>query len=298
MLDRRLNHVIAVAHFGSFTRAAQSLGMTQPGVTKSVADLERELGYVLFFRTANGAVPTENGRDFVDRAIRVLEDARTLLAGKRAVEDPFAQSLRIGVCPASLEWLLATPLTALRERHPSTRFELVASNFERVLQLLRTGVIDVALGFDELFSGCAEVQREQVSTMQSVFFVRKDHPILSEGSITSAVLACYDFVVPSDSRPYGSSIRGIIEESGDGRRHLHVIDYFPIVRRFVASSDVIGITTEEYSASPEFRAKFARVPGSPFSPAPICCVVRSRSEATAPVRAFLQAARAEIPPRI
>ena len=274
------------------------MGITQSGITKSIADLERELGYPLFYRTARGAMQTEAGREFVDRAVRLLEDARSLLTGDRESNDPYEQSLRIGVCPASLEWLLAAPLATLLARHPAIRFEIVGSSFERAIQLLRTGTVDVAVGFEDAFSEWSEVKRSPIGSLRAIPFVRKDHPILALSNLTRADLAGYDFIVPSDSRPYGSVVRAIFENAGafHWHRHVHMIDNFPIVKRIVATSDAIGVTTLEYSASSAFAATYARVPGeSLFAPAPLCCAARSRWEPSRAVKAFLQAMREELP---
>ena len=121
MLDRRLNHVLAVAHASSFSGAAAKFGITQSGITRSIADLERELGYTLFYRNGRGVTLTERGRDFVERAGQLIEDTRALFAGGEE-RDPYARSLRIGVAPSSLEWRLADPLSSLVARHPSLRF--------------------------------------------------------------------------------------------------------------------------------------------------------------------------------
>ena len=294
MLDRRLNHVIAVAHFGSFTKAAEQTGITQSGITKSIADLEHELGFPLFYRTSRGAVQTEAGRDFVDRAVRLLEDARALLTGDRERNDPYAVTLRIGVCPASLEWLLAAPLIALLSRHSSIRFEVIGATFERTIQLLRTGAVDVAVGFEDAFNEWSEVKRERVAELLVTSFVRKGHPILEIPAPTSNDMSRFNFVVPSDSRPYGSAIRKIYEDAGVGpwQRHVHVVDNFDIVKRIVATSDAIGVTTLAYSRSRTFQGLYAVVPGaSPFPPSPICCATRARWEPTPAVRAFLHVMR-------
>ncbi len=298
MFDRRLNHVVAVAHHGSFTKAAEQAGITQSGITKSVADLERELGYPLFYRTARGALQTEAGREFVDRAVRLLEDARALLTGDRESGDPYAQPLRIGICPASLEWLLTEPLASLLLRHPAIRFELVGASFERGIQLLRTGAIDVAVGFEDAFSEWSEIKREHVATMRSTLFVRKGHPILEMSAPTHADLARFTLVIPSESRPYGGIIRSISDRAGTSQwqRHVHTIDYFPIVKRIVATSNAIGVATLEYAGTDAFAAAFARVAGeSPFGPARICCAIRSRWEPSPPVKAFMRIIREKLP---
>ena len=78
MLDSRLKYAVAVARIGSFTGAANAVGVTQSAVTKSVADLEQQLGIALFNRTSRGILVTPEGRDFIDRAARLLADADDL----------------------------------------------------------------------------------------------------------------------------------------------------------------------------------------------------------------------------
>src|ERR1700733_7638498 len=98
LIDPRFTHVVSVAREGSFTAAASAVGVTQSAITKSVADLEARLGYLLFHRTSRGALLTEEGREFVERASRLLEDAKDLLQpGSR--EDPYSGVLSIGICP-------------------------------------------------------------------------------------------------------------------------------------------------------------------------------------------------------
>jgi DNA-binding transcriptional LysR family regulator len=293
MLDPRLNHVVAVAHGGSFTKAAEIVGVTQSGITKSIADLERELGFAIFIRTSRGALLTEEGRDFVERASRLLDDARALLQGTRERGDPYAGPLRIGVCPASLEWLLTEPLAGLLAKHPGIRFEIIGSSFERMIRLLRNGSVDVAFGFDAAFAEWTDVRRQHVATLQGVLFVHKDHPLIERRPIGIGDLADYDFVTPSDSRPYGMVIREIYESRGiDWRKHLHIADNFSIVRQIVATSNAIGVAAEEYAATPFFRAKYAMIEDiSPFTPAPLCCAIRSRWDPKPAVRAFMSEMR-------
>ncbi|WCT74541.1 LysR family transcriptional regulator [Sphingomonas naphthae] len=292
MLDRRISHVVAIAHAGSFTKASQSVGISQSGITKSVADLEEELGFSLFHRTARGATLTEEGREFVDRAERLLDDARTLLAGKHQTRDVFAQTLRIGVCPSSLDLLLVEPLATLLHHHPSIRFDVVRSTFEHGAQLLRTGAIDVGVGFEEAFAEWGEFKCEHITTMNLSFFVRKGHPILALPEITSADLGRYNLVLPSDSRPYGPVIRAMLGQDGDWRRRLHVIDYFPIVTRIVETSDTIGLARRGFTSTTDFLKTFAHVPADHMLPQMrLCCATSVRREPGPAVRAFVQSVR-------
>jgi DNA-binding transcriptional LysR family regulator len=207
--DSRLKHAVAVGRLGSFSRAADAVGVTQSAVTKSVADLERHLGYALFHRTSRGTIPTEAGRDFIDRATRLLADTAELMGEGGRNVDPYRGALRIGVFPGSLEWMLTEPLTAVLKHHPSIRYDIVSGTSERGVQLLARGDIDVAFGMHAAFSSWAQFKCEEIGRLEAVPFVRRDHPILSMGRTRLETLLQFDFIMPSSSEPYTSFIQHI-----------------------------------------------------------------------------------------
>lgn len=293
MIDRRLTHVVATARHGSFTAAAASVGVTQSAITKSIGDLEKQLGYVIFNRTARGVSLTEEGRIFVERSTRLLDDANELLKGKSGNRDPYAGVLRIGVCPSSLEWLLVEPVSLLLSRYPNIRVDISGSSFERMVQQLRTGGVDVALGMEAAFSEQADFRREPLAPLVTTLFARRGHPILEAVDVTEKEIAQYDFVSPSDSRPYGTVIRQIYESQGvDPALRIHTVDDFAIAKRIVSRTDAIGVVAVPFTETETFQKRFVRVPYfESFPLAPLCCAVRSRWEARPAVRAFIKACR-------
>lgn len=291
MTDRRLHHAVMIARHGSFTKGAAQAGLSQSGITKSVADLERTLGYAIFHRTARGALPTERGREFIGRASRLLDETSALLAGDSLAGDAYAQTLRIGVCPASVEWLVSEVMAALIRRHPSLRFDLVAGGSERITRLLRTGEVDVAVGFDDAFVGWDDIRRERIADFTVVPFVRRGHPLSQVDNVTVADVTRYDFVATSDPRPYGPLLRALYEDAAPNgwRRHVHFIDFFPATCAVVAASDAISVTNPEFVATGSFRRSFATLPLEVFPAHAMCCALRERWDPPLPVRAFVRA---------
>lgn len=292
MIDSRLANVVAVARAGSFTAAAAQMGLSQSTVTRSIADLEREIGYAIFTRTPRGALLTEPGRAFAERTQKLLEDARALLKRPQEIEDAYAGVLRIGVCPASLEFCLLDPVAKLLKRYPSIRLDIAGSTFERTVQQLRNGGIDVAVGYEAAFQDWADLRRHPImSEDTAVLFVRRGHPLLDHGSSTLDDLARYNFVSPSDSRPYGSVIRGLFEDRDiDWLKRIHIIDFFPMVKRIVATTDAVGVTLKSFAdRSMSFQQQFVpldtRLP-YPES-APMCCAVRGRWAVKPAVKVFM-----------
>ncbi len=289
MLDSRLRYLMAVARSGSFTGAAHAVGVSQSAITRSIADLETEIGFSIFYRTARGVVLTERGRDFVDRVGRLLEDARLVLNGSGTKEDPYAGVLRIGVAPASLDWWLMGPLVELLKRHPSIRYDISSSNFETIIHMLRSGSLDVAVGFEAAFSEWADLRRDHVGSLEGALFVRKDHPLLSQKNITAKHLADYDFVSSSESRPYFDVIRDLYEEGGvDWHFKVHRLDFFPLARQIVSMSDAIGIVSLSIGDVERFKQQFAILSDVDILPVSrLCCAYRDRWEPKPAARAFI-----------
>ena len=293
MIDPRLRYLIAIDREGSFSSAAKVLSVTQSAITKYVAELEKQIGYTLFYRGRHGATATAPGRDFLERVARLLEDAEDILGPRTGARDPFASTLKIGICPDTLEWQVVEPLQDLLERHPSVRVEITGSSFERMVQHLRNGVVDIAVGFEAAFSGRPELGRKPLGELRSTLFVRKGHSLLGCNSLTTHDLAAYNFVSPSDSKPYGAAIRDIYESNSiNWHRRVHIVDYFPAMKRIVKLTDAIGMVNRAYARSESFKREFATLEHPDFfPPAAMCCAFRLHRDLTPPARAFIAAMR-------
>lgn len=293
MLDPRLNHFVAVVRCGSFTAAARDVGVTQSAVTKSIADLERQLGHELFQRTTRGVKVTDTGRDIAERAARLLDDARELLRGSSSQNGALSGVLRIGVCPASLEWCLPEPVARFSNRYRNMRFETTGASVIRTIQHLQNGGNDVVIGFEAALAEWPDIQIERVGTMQIVPFVRRGHPLSGTRCLTTTELTGYDWVSPSDARPFSDILSELYDGDADQwRDHLHLIDSFSVARRLVASSDAIGIASTADLSVPGFDNDFVVLNGGGlFEAEPVCCATRARRDPSYAMRAFISAVR-------
>src|ERR1700755_2230605 len=92
---RHLRTVIAVAQSGSMARAAELLAVSQPVVSKAIAELEQIGGGTLFARLAHGVTPTLYGRALLGRSAAMLDDLKTSVSELRHLADPTRGELRI-----------------------------------------------------------------------------------------------------------------------------------------------------------------------------------------------------------
>lgn len=133
---------VLVAAHGSFSRAAQTLGVPKGTVSRRVARLEEHLGARLLQRTTRQVGMTEVGRAYYERcrhAVEEIEDAERLVSD---VKGTVNGTLRVSLSTDLMRSLLLPRLPALRERHPLLRLEIDVS--QRKVDLVAEN-IDVAL---------------------------------------------------------------------------------------------------------------------------------------------------------
>ncbi len=141
---RQLEAAAAVARLGSFTRAAEELFVAQPALSATIRRLEDELGLRLFDRTTRRVALTPAGEAFVRRAERVLGDLRELRAEMARHAGAARGRLRVGAWYTVDPWL-PEMLAPFHAAHPAVEVTVREVNSDRMLDLLRSGDLDVAL---------------------------------------------------------------------------------------------------------------------------------------------------------
>jgi len=135
---RPLKAFLLAVDTGSFTHAANHLGVTQPSFTALIQDLEEVLGLRLFERTTRSISLTSAGQDFyarVQRPIADLEEAYRSLADLAAVR---RGNVALGALPSAALTLLPAATGTLRQAHPALKVRVVEAHNDELVALLRT----------------------------------------------------------------------------------------------------------------------------------------------------------------
>jgi DNA-binding transcriptional LysR family regulator len=202
---RHLRYFAAVADEGTFGKAAERLGVTQPALSRQVADLEYHLGAPLVTRTARGVTVTDAGRalrDQVDLLSAALEDLNGAMERARR---GIAGRCAIGTIQTSAAAdVLGRLMAACRERWPY--LELVFEDFgtPRQPDALRDGLIDVGLAHAFLdLSGDPDVMQErQIDDTIGYALISENHPLAGRRSIAAPELATLPFLfMPREYHP-------------------------------------------------------------------------------------------------
>lgn len=142
---RQLEYWVAVAEHRHFGRAAEACGVTQPGLSAQLLQLEATLGVSLFERSRRGVMPTPEGASLLPHARAALRAIDELGTAAKESSDPFASDLRLGVIPTIAPYLLPKALPGLRKKHRKLRCMLIEDQTERLLAKLRDGALDLVL---------------------------------------------------------------------------------------------------------------------------------------------------------
>jgi|SRR5271165_2612561 len=150
-LDRRLRLSIlraidAVDAHRSLLKASTVLGITQPALTKALAELEAQLEIRLFDRHSRGVRTTEAGWVFVQSARRILAELRRLDEELDLLSTPGGGVLSIGALPVAAAGMLPGVLKRLKANYPQLRVQLRQGRTEDLLPLLAAGEIELIVG--------------------------------------------------------------------------------------------------------------------------------------------------------
>jgi DNA-binding transcriptional LysR family regulator len=121
---RDLDTLLAVVQCGSMAKAAARLAVSQPAVSKAIADMEATIGIRLFDRTAQGVEPTMYGRALLKSGLAVFDDLRQGVEEIGFLADPASGELRIGTTEPMTAWMLPTIIDRLSKQYPRMAFHV------------------------------------------------------------------------------------------------------------------------------------------------------------------------------
>src|SRR3954449_414202 len=144
---RQLNVFIAVVQCGSMAKAAGQLAISQPVISKMIAELEQTLGLPLLERSRLGVEPTLYGRALLARSIALSNDLRTSVDELQSLADPTSGELRIGSTEPVMAGLLPAIVDRLSRQYPRLALHIIEGEPPELQDRhLRNHDIDLMIG--------------------------------------------------------------------------------------------------------------------------------------------------------
>lgn len=145
---RVLGYFLAVAREKKFTRAAEQLHVTQPTLSRQIAELEAELGVKLFTRSSHNIVLTEEGMMLKRRAQEILSLADRTKRDFIGRQEELEGTVAVGSGEFLSTRLLTDCMTAFRRIHPLVKYELYSGNADNISDSIEHGLLDMGLMLD------------------------------------------------------------------------------------------------------------------------------------------------------
>ncbi len=134
-----------VVKHGSFSKAAKTLGVSQPTISAHISTMEKELGCELLIRTSRSIFPTEKGAVLLGYAQSILSLRNKALEELSRPENRHTGVLTIAASSVPAQYCLPELLSAFSERYPGVSYQLHNANSMQAVDLVRKGTADVAL---------------------------------------------------------------------------------------------------------------------------------------------------------
>ncbi|MFF8028005.1 LysR family transcriptional regulator [Streptomyces sp. NPDC007896] len=188
MRTEQLEYIAAVTRLGSLRRAAEELHLSQPALSETVRNLERELGVDLLERKRSGARMSAEGRELLPHIINVL-DAVDRLRGAAGEQHRISRMVRVGTVNAATVPLLIPTVREFRAVHPLTQVEVVGAQQTEIHRALSEGGLDLGLvnhlDGDDL---PADFETTELLRGRPVVCLRPDSPLASLAAVSAADL--------------------------------------------------------------------------------------------------------------
>lgn len=238
-----------VAKFGSSTRAAEELFISQPAVSQAVKQLETQLGTTLFNRTHMGMELSAQGGKLifkkVEEALRLLDEAENTLL---EMQTTATGAIRIGATDAIFSNVLAEKIVEYNRKYPAVKIELVCGTTPETLEQLKENKCDVA--FVNLPIEDKEVNfTGMVAHLSDVFVAGERFAHLKGKKISLSSLHEYPLLMIESNTVARRSLSAYTQTLGIQLNPDIEVENWDLMLKFAKSGMGIGCVPREYAKS-------------------------------------------------
>jgi LysR family hydrogen peroxide-inducible transcriptional activator len=282
----QLRYFVAVAETGSFTRAAEREGVTQPTLSEQIMRLEsndKGIGRRLFDRLGRKVVLTDAGQI-------LLAHAQAILAGigeaERAVRDSGEGGrLRIGAIPTIAPFLLPVSFLRFRKEHPNVQLQLKEDLTERLLADLLAGELDVALMALPVRDDRLHV--EKLFTEPLVMALPAKHRLAGKAEVKLADVVDEPFILLDDVHCFGDQVLSFCHRGGLEPRVVCRGEQIATLLAMVGTGQGISVVPEMAAVADTSKTCVYRSLGKPIPTRTLCAVWHKQRYRPASLRSFV-----------
>ncbi len=285
----QLRNFTAVVEAGAVRQAAKILNLSQSSVTKSIQQLEDDLGVALLHRGAHGVAATEAGKALFARIKTVEAELRHARNDVEAIQGAGLGEIRVSASPSVATGLLPRAVIAFQRTHPRVSFHILEGVYPDMLPAIRTGDLDLAICLvpgrprDDSLSFISLVRDRLVPA------VRADHPMLARRKLQLEDLVGLDWVIYRRSHT-GLDVfeQTFIANRLEPPKSTIECTSFACALALVENGDYVTLVPSQIFAGNRATPSIAPILlDSPMQPWQVMAISRAKHELSAVCQAFL-----------
>ena len=288
---------VAIVRRGGFTRAASTLHLSQPAVSRRLHLLESEVGAPLFERIRSGVVLTEAGRAFLPHAEALLASLRDGLEAVGALQRAERGTLTLAVVGTLASTALTERLRRFREAYPDVRLHLRTALSQEVSALIRRGDATLGLRYDA--DPHPDLVSERIHDEPMVPVCSPRHRLARARRVEAKALAGEAWITfpprqGSSGEPYASALAQRLAAAGLSAAEIIPIDSLTAQKRMVEAGFGLALLPES-SVDEELRTgtlHVLKIPEMRFT-IPVVLVHRRRAYLSGAARRLLAVLKEE-----
>jgi LysR family hydrogen peroxide-inducible transcriptional activator len=286
----QLRYFVAVAETGSFTRAAEREGVTQPTLSEQILRLEspdKGIGRRLFDRLGRTIVLTDAGRVLLGHAQAIVS---AVDEADRAVRDSGEGGrLRVGAIPTLAPFLLPPAVTRFRKEHPTVQLQLKEDLTERLLADLLAGELDVGLMALPIRDDRLHV--EKLFAEPLVMALPPKHRLAKKAEVKLADVVDEPFILLADVHCFGDQVLSFCHRAGLEPRVVCRGEQIVTLLAMVAAGQGVSVVPEMAAVADTAKSCAYRPLGKPSPSRTICAVWHKQRYRPASLQALVDVVR-------
>ncbi|MDF1630665.1 MAG: LysR family transcriptional regulator [Alcanivoracaceae bacterium] len=240
MDTRQLQHFLALLEHGNFARAAEAVHLSQPAFSRSIQQLEQQLGISLFDRGRHGASATVYARAALPH-VRALFAAREALTQEiQAVQGLETGELAVGTGPYPAIGLMDHIAAGFVDRYPGIRLRLHTANWEALRHDLLAHEIELFVADTRELSEDPALTITPLPQPAGVVFCRHGHPLAGRGKLQWSALLEFPFALTRLPDAIEATLQQLSAPHGGLTRRIEC-DNVAMLVAMVAGSDAISM---------------------------------------------------------
>ncbi|WP_153731792.1 LysR family transcriptional regulator [Sporosarcina obsidiansis] len=240
----QLKYIVEIFDTGSITAASKKLHVSQPNISQSIINLEKELNIKLFERSRTGAHATDLGVLFIEKSKVILDHLDDLQNIAQIENDSLNGTLSLMIIPIISISILSKTLNSFKSKYPGVQFEVTEDGSHHILKCVIEGIADIGIITLRSDMECdSRVHFEPLFTSKTIAYVGKNSPLADKKEISLSEVIDYPLVLFNERYSTSNHLRHLLQKYGTPNI-LFSSSNSDAMRNVIAESTAIGFYSD------------------------------------------------------